>query len=81
MAGLPSLATLVENDPAKYDIDGLAALFEGAVGAILRDPKYVAHKDTCAIRVSRALDHAGAPIARSVKGVRADRGGDKNLHI
>ena len=81
MAGLPSIAKLVENYPANYDVDGIAALIEGAVGANLRDPKYVAYKDTCAIRVSRALNYAGAPIELSVKGVRADRGGDKKWYI
>lgn len=71
-------------------IDDVANLIGGTVAANIRNPKYINYKDTCAIRVSRALNYAGDPIPPlggfahpTMKGekLRSDKGGDEKRYI
>jgi hypothetical protein len=68
----------------------VAAIVGGQVRANLLNPKYVEYKDTCAIRVSHALNQGGDPIPWAGGGVnnpyvggkvRTDKGGDGKFYI
>lgn len=88
MPKIPSLKLLKEKYPLGTGQD-VATLVGGTVESNYNDPKYTAYKDTCAIRVSRALNYAGDPIPPTgnldnpyTKGkVRNDKGGDKKRYI
>lgn len=92
MAKVPSLAKLLENYPdGKLDGAAVAVLIGGSVRKNFEDKSFTAYKDTCAIRVSRALNYGGQPIPRaggglpnpymSPKKIRTDVGGDKKFYV
>ncbi len=89
MPSLPSIEIL-DMKYAAGPKEDVAALIGGTVEANINDPKYTAYKDTCAIRVSRALNYAGDPIPPAGGGVdnpyvagkvRTDKGGDGKFYI
>jgi Type VI secretion system (T6SS), amidase effector protein 4 len=90
MPQIPSVATLVKNYPTG-SADAAAKLVGGTVEANYSNPKYKAYKNTCAIRVSRALNYAGDPIPAAGGGIsnpfmkdkkiRTDKGGDGKRYI
>jgi len=87
---LPSLASLVAVYP-NGTADAVANLVGGTVKGNFFDAAYTAYKDTCAIRISRALNSAGAPIPYAGGGlinpymdkkkIRTDQGGDSKWYI
>lgn len=92
MAKVPSLSKLLDNYPdGKLDGAAVAVLIGGSVRKHFEDPKFAAYKNTCAIRVSRALNYAGQPIPwaggglpnpyMADKKIRTDGGGDKRHYI
>ena|SRR2546421_10220382 len=93
---LPDFSKLVSAYPqgpatSPFTVSDIATLIAGDVGKNLNDTKYVDYKDTCAIRISRALNYAGAPIAFQGGGlpnpfggngkIRTDKGGDGKWYI
>jgi hypothetical protein len=92
MPHIPSLAKLQGAYPGSdYSAESVAHLIGGTVESNFSDPKYTAYKNTCAIRVSRALNYGGDPIPyggggvpnphMADKKVRTDKGGDGNWYI
>jgi len=94
--GLPDFDKLVGAYPqgpaaSPFGVPEIAKLVGGDVGKNLSDTKYVDYKDTCAIRISRALNYGGAPIAFHGGGlanpfggngkIRTDKGGDGKWYI
>jgi hypothetical protein len=87
---LPGLASLVAVYP-NGSADDVANLVGGTVKSNFFDAAYTAYKDTCAIRISRALNSAGAPIPAGGGGlnnpymekrkIRTDQGGDSKWYI
>ena len=68
----------------------VAEVVGGDVKTNLRNPNYTAYKDTCAIRVSHALNQGGDPIPNTGGGVnnpyvggkvRTDKGRDGKFYI
>jgi hypothetical protein len=90
MAKLPALGDLIASYPAGTP-ESVATLIGGTVKSNYFDPKYTAYKDTCAIRVSRALNYAGDPIPAAGGGlsnpymddkkIRTDKGADGKWYI
>ena len=93
---LPDFKKLVDAYPqgpedAPFVVSDIATLVGGDVGKNLADPKYVDYKDTCAIRISRALNYAGAAIPFHGGGlpnplggngkIRTDKGSDGKWYI
>lgn len=91
MPALPSIDNLFLHYPfPQGDITQVANLIGGTVGANLLNPNYPAYKETCAIRISRALNYAGDPIPpigqidnplRKGEKLRADKGADGKRYI
>jgi hypothetical protein len=93
MPHIPSLTKLLANYPgAVYTSgDSVAELIGGTVKANFTNPQYAAYKNTCAIRVSRALNYGGDPIPFAGAGlpnphmadrkIRTDKGGDGQWYI
>jgi hypothetical protein len=77
---LPKIALLFEKFPSGT-VEEVADIIGGRVGANIRDPNQPEYKNTCAIRVSRALNYAGAPIDRTIFGVRTNTGGDNKSYV
>lgn len=88
MPRIPSLANLQTHYPLGAAAE-VAKLIGGQVEANFNNPNYTAYKDTCAIRICRALNYAGDPIPPVshvdnpyIKGkIRYDFGGDKKRYI
>ncbi|MDQ3800279.1 MAG: type VI secretion system amidase effector protein Tae4 [Acidobacteriota bacterium] len=88
MAKIPSIESLFAAYPTG-SVEEVAVVVGGDVAKNLRNLNYPAYKDTCAIRVSRALNYGGDPIpfARNIDvpqtggKVRYDMGGDKMRYI
>src|SRR3954470_11151678 len=68
MFTIPSLANLIANHPTGTQ-ESVAALIGGTVKANISNPAYTSYKNTCAIRISRALNYAGDPIPASAGGI------------
>ena len=68
MPQVPAFAILKEKFPNQGDVGAIADLVGGMVQKNLKDEKYTDYKNTCAIRVSHALNLGGDPI---------DKGGGK----
>jgi len=88
MSKIPSVDEMVKQYPSRENRDEVAQLIGGTVGENILDPNYQAYKNTCAIRVSYALNYAGDPIPagggiRAAGGVRirTDKGGDAKWYI
>ncbi|MFO0956490.1 MAG: hypothetical protein U0800_03375 [Isosphaeraceae bacterium] len=92
MPKVPSLQKLLENYPdGKLDGAAVAVLVGGVVRKNFEDEKFTAYKNTCAIRVSRALNYGGKPIAWAGGGlanpymddkkIRTHAGDDKKAYI
>ena len=70
MPQIPSLTQLIANFPdGKSDGAAVAVLIGGSVQQHFEDENFKAYKDTCAIRVSRALNLGGDPIPRGGSGL------------
>lgn len=92
MPQIPPLSYLLNNFPGP-DRDGaaVAVLIGGSVQEHFEDENFPAYKNTCAIRVSRALNYGGDPIPKGVGGlsnpympgkkIRTDKGGDGYFYI
>jgi hypothetical protein len=92
MPAIPGIQDLLRNFPnAELSGEAVAVLIGGRVQRNLQASNFDAYKDTCAIRVSRALNYGGDPIPRGGAGVhnpympdkkvRTDRGGDGYSYI
>jgi hypothetical protein len=92
MPSIPSVKNLLRYFPnAEINGDAVAVLVGGAVQRNFEDKSFEGYKDTCAIRVSRALNFGGDPIPTRGGGVanpyikagkvRTDRGGDGYSYI
>lgn len=92
MPQIPSLANLLKDYPgADRDGAAVAVLIGGSVQKHFEDKNFKAYKDTCAIRVSRALNQGGDPIPQGGgklsnpymdhKKIRTDKGGDGRFYI
>ena len=87
---LPSLSNLISMYP-NGSAEDVANLVGGTVKGNYFDPTYADYKDTCAIRISRALNYAGAIIPYQGGGldnpymekrkIRTDAGGDEKWYI
>lgn len=78
---LPSFEALkaaYPNDPTPLDI---ANKVGGRVGENLKNPAMPDYKNTCAIRVSRALNYAGHLVKSHVTGARVNSGGDGRWYV
>jgi hypothetical protein len=88
MPPIPTLANLQAQYPLGSAAE-IAKLIGGQVEKNFNDPNYKAYKDTCAIRISRALNYGGDPIPYVgninnpyVGGtIRSDKGGDDKRYI
>jgi hypothetical protein len=90
MAHIPSVANLFAHYPTGTP-DAVAKLIGGTVEKNFVNPKFTSYKNTCAIRVSRALNYAGDPIPAAGGGlsnpfmkdkkIRTDKGGDGKRYI
>jgi len=88
MPKIPSVTKLQTNYPSGT-VDQIAKLVGGEVEKNLLNAKFTSYKDTCAIRVSRALNYGGDPIPYIgsidnpyVKGkLRANKGSDDKRYI
>lgn len=90
MPKIPAIETLIEKYPNGNAPD-VAKVVGGTVEKNFNNPKYTAYKDTCAIRVSHALNLAGDPIPwaggnidnpyRKGTKVRTDKGGNGKYYI
>ncbi len=92
MPQIPAITQLIDNFPdGKRDGAAVAVLIGGSVQEHFEDEKFKAYKDTCAIRVSRALNVGGDPIPKgggklanpymADKKIRTDKGGDGKFYI
>jgi hypothetical protein len=92
MPQIPSLSSLRANFPGDGNsAAAVAVLVGGSVQTHFENPNFKAYKDTCAIRVSRALNHGGDPIPQGGGGlsnpymadkkIRTDKGGDGRFYI
>lgn len=78
---LPSFEALratYPNDPTPLDI---ANRIGGRVGENLKNPAMPEYKNTCAIRVSRALNYAGHLVKSGVDKARVNSGGDGRWYV
>ena len=66
------------NDPTPLDIANRIA---GRVGENLKSPAMPEYKNTCAIRVSRALNYAGHLVRSHVANARVNSGGDGRWYV
>jgi hypothetical protein len=73
-----SLRASYPNDPTPLDI---AERVGGRVGENLKNPAMPEYKNTCAIRVSRALNYAGHPVKSHVANARVNSGGDGRWYV
>jgi len=86
----PSVDSLFKNYPVGTP-ESVALKIGGTVKSNFESPSYKAYKNTCAIRVSRALNYAGQVIPQGGGGIsnpfmdnkkiRTDRGGDHRWYI
>jgi type VI secretion system (T6SS) effector Tae4 (amidase) len=86
----PSVDSLVLNYPSGTP-ESVTATIGGTVKSNFENPSYTSYKNTCAIRVSRALNFAGQAIPRAGGGIsnpfmadhkiRTDRGADQRWYI
>lgn len=92
MPSIPKLETLLAHFPGEgNEAAAVAVLIGGSVQKNFEDPKFTAYKDTCAIRVSHALNLGGDPIAKGGGGlpnpymdnkkIRTDVGGNGKFYI
>jgi hypothetical protein len=91
MPQLPKTSDLYFYYPRNQDAAHVARQIGGSVQAHFENPKMTSYKDTCAIRVSRALNYAGAPIPyggggisnpfMADKKIRTDKGSDGKWYI
>jgi hypothetical protein len=92
MPQIPTLESLLKDYPGKgNDGAAVAVLVGGSVQTHFEDANFPAYKDTCAIRVSRALNTGGDPIPKGGNGlpnpymtpkkIRTDKGGDEKFYI
>ena len=90
MPHIPSVFNLIAQYPVGHP-DAVVNLIGGTVQAHYADPKFKDYKNTCAIRVSYALNYAGDPVPAAGGGVsnpymtghriRTDKGGDARWYI
>lgn len=90
MPHIPSLFNLIAQYPTGA-ADGVVEAIGGTVETNYSNPAFKEYKNTCAIRVSRALNYAGDPIPAAGGGIsnpymthhriRADKGGDGKWYI
>lgn len=73
-----ALKNAYPNDPTPLDI---AQKVGGRVKSNLESPAMPEYKNTCCIRVSRALNYAGQPIKPHINGVRVNSGGDGKWYV
>jgi hypothetical protein len=84
MPQVPPLAKLLANFPGRgNEPAAVAVLVGGSVQKNFEDKSFTDYKNTCAIRVSRALNYGGDPIPKGGGGlkVRTDVGGDGRFYI
>lgn len=92
MPQIPTMANLLKTFPGSgNEAAAVAVLVGGQVKEHFEDEKFSAYKNTCAIRVSRALNYGGDPVPKGGGGlsnpymdnkkIRTDKGGDGNYYI
>ncbi|MFT3788329.1 MAG: T6SS effector amidase Tae4 family protein [Tepidisphaeraceae bacterium] len=78
LAGRPSFAALWEAYPRGTPGDVVGMIGGKVAYNYDTDPLY---RNTCAIRISRALNYGSAPIQRGVAGALSNSGSDKRWYI
>lgn len=63
------------------EVPDVANLIGGKVASNIKNPDMPNYKDTCAIRVSRALNYSGQPVQQHVGGARTNSGSDAKWYV